>query len=105
MEVDSTRVCELLVGLGDIEVLGVEDDSGEPLRVHVRRRTLRPDCVGCGGQLWSDGERLVVLVDLPASAGRRGWSGTSAGGAVVVGAVRWAPSPSRPGRSRCRVRS
>ena len=66
MEVDPTRVCELLVGLGDVEVLGVDDDEGGPLRVHVRRRAPRPGCDGCGGALWSDGERPVVLVDLPA---------------------------------------
>ena len=34
--------------------------------MHVRRRALRPDCGGCGGGLWSDGERPVELVDLPA---------------------------------------
>ena len=66
MEVDPTRVCELSVGLGDVEVLGVDDEAGEPLRVHVRRRAPRPGCVGCGGLLWSDGERSVALVDLPA---------------------------------------
>ena len=66
MEVDPTRVCELLVGLGDVEVLGVEDAAGAPLGVHIRRRALRPRCGSCGGPLWSDGERLVELVDLPA---------------------------------------
>ena len=66
MECDPTRVCERLVGLGDVEVLGVDDEAGEPLGVHVRRRVPRPDCVGCGGWLWSNGERLVELVDLPA---------------------------------------
>ena len=66
MEVDPIRVCELLVGLGDVEVLGIDDEAGEPLRVHVRRRASRPDCERCGGPLWSDGERLVELVDLPA---------------------------------------
>ena len=65
MECDATRVCELLVGLGDVEVLGVDDESG-PLGVHIRRRAARPPCEGCGGALWSDGERAVVLVDLPA---------------------------------------
>ena len=35
MEVDPTRVCELLVGLGDVEVLGVDDEAGAPLRVHM----------------------------------------------------------------------
>ena len=66
MEVDPTRVCELLVGLGDVEVLGVDDEAGEPLRVHIRRRAPRPDCGCCGGPLWSNGERDVELVDLPA---------------------------------------
>ena len=66
MEVDPTRVCELLVGLGDVEVLGVDDDTGELLRVHIRRRAPRPVCEFCGGPLWSDGERRVELVDLPA---------------------------------------
>ena len=59
-------MCELLVGLGDVEVLSVGDEGGGPLRVHVRCRAARPPCGGCGGPLWSDGERAVVLVDLPA---------------------------------------
>ena len=66
MECDPTRVCELLVGLGDVEVLGVEDEAGERLRVHIRRRAPRPPCDACGGLLWSNGERPVELVDLPA---------------------------------------
>ena len=63
MELDPTRMCGLLVGLGDVEVCGVDDEAGEPLRLHVRRRAERPDCVACGGRLWSDGERAVELVD------------------------------------------
>ena len=66
MECDPTRVCERLVGLGDVEVLGVDDEPGEPLRVHIRRRMSRPGCEVCGGLLWSNGEREVELVDLPA---------------------------------------
>ncbi len=54
-----------MVGLGDVEVLGV-DDEGEPLAVHVRLRAERPGCGGCGGPLWSKGERVVLLVDVPA---------------------------------------
>ncbi len=37
-----------------------------PLGVHVRLRSPRPACGGCGGRLWCDGERLVVLANLPA---------------------------------------
>ena len=58
MVVDPTRVCELLVGLGDVEVLGVDDEAGEALRVRIRRRAPRPGCERCGGALWSDGERV-----------------------------------------------
>ncbi len=68
MEYDPTRMCELLVGLGDVEVLGIDDKEGAPLRVRIRRRVPSPPCGGCGGPLWSDGERAVVLVDLPAGA-------------------------------------
>ena len=53
------------MGLGDVEVLGVDDDVGGPLREHIRRRMSRPVCEVCVGPLWSDGERAVELVDLP----------------------------------------
>ena len=35
MIVDPTRVCELLVGLGEVTVLGADDEPGGPVRVHV----------------------------------------------------------------------
>lgn len=59
-------VCELLVGLGDVEVLGGEDEAGAALRAHVRRQAPRPGCERWGGRLRSDGERAVMLVDLRA---------------------------------------
>ena len=62
---DPTRICELLVGLGDVEVLGVDDAPGGPLAVHIRTRS-RPVCGGCGGAVWSKGASAVGLVDLPA---------------------------------------
>ena len=64
MDCDPTRVNEIIVGLGDVEVLGVDETVGL-LRVHVRRRTPRPPCWACGGPLWSHGDRRVELVDLP----------------------------------------
>ncbi len=52
MEQDPTRICELLVGLGDVDVVGVVDEPSGPLVVHVRTRH-RPVCGGCGGLVWS----------------------------------------------------
>ena len=59
-------MCELLVGLGDVDLVGV-DDSGEGtlLGVVIRLRKPRPSCGACGGRVWSKGYRTVVLVDLP----------------------------------------
>ena len=90
MEVDPTRVCELLVGLGDVTVLGAEDDQGGPVRVHVETRSPRPPCPGCGGAAWVKDRRRVELVDL-AAFGRparlvwhkRRWSCPAAGCATV----------------------
>ena len=65
MERDSMRMCELLVGLGAVDVLGVVDEPSAPLVVHVRTRH-RPVCSGCGGLVWSKGTSAVRLVDLPA---------------------------------------
>ena len=65
MEDNPRRVCELIVGLGDVEVLGVEGEPGWPLAVHVRSRR-RPVCWGCGGEVRSKGQAAVSLVDLPA---------------------------------------
>ena len=65
MEENSTRICELIVGLGDVEVLGVDDVAGGPLGVHIRSRA-RPTCAGCGGSVWSKGAAVVKLVDLAA---------------------------------------
>ena len=66
MEQDPTRICELLVGLGDVDVVGVDDEATEPLVVHIQTRS-RPVCGGCGGLVWSKGTSAVRLVDLPAN--------------------------------------
>ena len=49
MDVDPTRMCELLVGLPDVVVMGVADVSGAALRVHVELRTAGRGCGGCSG--------------------------------------------------------
>ena len=66
METDSRRMCELLVGLGEVDLVGVEELSNDRLRVTIRSRGPRPVCGECGGRVWSKGDRLVRLVDLPA---------------------------------------
>ena len=65
METDPIRVCELLVGLPDVDVLGVEEEVG-PIRVHVECRVPRPACSGCGTPGWVKDRPVVELVDLPA---------------------------------------
>ena len=101
MECDPTRVCELLVGLGDVEVLGVDDEADRPLRVHIRCRQRRPCCGGCGGPVWSKSERGVELVDLPAfERPVRLVCSTSAAGDARARGVRRARSVSRTLPSR-----
>ena len=66
MEVDPTRMCELLVGLPAVRVLGIVDEVGGPLWIHVETRGERPVCVGCGGAVVVKDRPVVPLVDLPA---------------------------------------
>ena len=65
MESDATRMCALIVGLPAITVLGVEDEPGDPLRVHVETTAALMGCAGCGTRAWLKDRRPVVLVDLP----------------------------------------
>jgi transposase len=66
VEADPIRVCELLVGLPDVNVLGVEEsDLGEPLRVHIETRGPRPECGSCGVAAQIKERPAVELVDLP----------------------------------------
>ncbi len=44
MVTDPTRMCELLVGLPEVTVLGLEDEVGAPLYIHVETRARRPGC-------------------------------------------------------------
>ena len=66
VETNATRMCALLVGLPDVNVIGVEDDGRQPLRVHVETTTAIAGCAGCGTKAWSKGRRRVELVDLAA---------------------------------------
>jgi len=65
VECDATRVCELLVGLPAVIVLGVDDQLGAPLRVHVETRAKRSWCASCAGAALIKDRPCVELVDLP----------------------------------------
>jgi transposase len=61
---DPTRMCELLVGLPDVNVIGV-GDWPLFLRIAITTRAERPRCPGCGGAVWQHDRIEVELVDLP----------------------------------------
>ncbi len=58
-------MCELLVGLPDVNVLAVCDMAGSPLEVTIETRGLRPSCNDCGQAAVVKDRREVRLVDLP----------------------------------------
>jgi len=64
VETDPTVMCELLVGLGDVTIVGVDDISDEPIRIHVETRRLRPECQQCGTPAVVKDRPVVELVDL-----------------------------------------
>ena len=88
MIIDPIRMCQLLVGLPSVNVLGVVDLlPGVPLVVHVETALDDPEqCDGCGTRAWVKDRDPVVLIDLPCF-GRRArllWRVTSGAGAARV---------------------
>jgi transposase len=65
VESDPTRMCELLVGLPAVNVLGVDDEHEDMVVVHIEARSSAPPCPGCGGSAWVKDRPAVELVDLP----------------------------------------
>ena len=65
MESDPTRMCELLVGLPDVNVSGVDDELGVTCASTSRRRAGRPGCATCGVLAQVKDRPAVELVDLP----------------------------------------
>ncbi len=59
-------MCRLLVGLGDVTVLGVDDIVDGPLQVHVELAVVRPPCHGCDVVASVKDRDRVTLTDLPA---------------------------------------
>jgi len=66
LETDPTRMCELLVGLDDVMVLGVEDPGAEgPLVVAIETESSVPTCPECGAWARLKERVWVTYVDLP----------------------------------------
>jgi len=65
VESNPIRMCELLVGLPAVTVLGVVSRDDEPLRVHVERVAAIAGCPVCGVVAHVKDRRQVELVDLP----------------------------------------
>ena len=84
-------MCELLVGLPDVRLLGIEDAAGASLRIHIETRARRGGCPDCGVFAQVKDRPIVELVDLPAF-GRPS--------RLVWHKVRWwCPEPTCPMRS------
>lgn len=58
-------MCELLVGLPDVIVLGIDAVDDGPLVVHIEQTGPRPPCVGCGQLPVVKDRETVELIDLP----------------------------------------
>src|SRR3546814_15356831 len=81
-------MCELLVGLPDVNVLAVEDRSDEPIVVHIEARRGPARCRTRGVRARGQDRPWVELVDLPCF-GRRS--------RLVLRQHRWPrPAPARP---------
>jgi transposase len=63
LEIDRTRMCEVLVGLPDVNIEGV-GDWPRWLRIAITTRLPRPLCPGCSGRVWRHDDLDVELADL-----------------------------------------
>ena len=71
-EVDPARMCGLLSGFVDVDVIAVDDEPGKPLVVYIMSNRPRGSCRGCGGELWIEKSYPVELKDLPFQVAARG---------------------------------
>jgi transposase len=62
------RMCELLVGLPDVRILGVHGRASEALRIHIESSGERPGYSNCGVLTQMKDRSAVELVDLPCFA-------------------------------------
>ena len=65
MEIDATRMCELLVGLPAVSVLGVGELPSGGLLTAIESRATRPACPTCAEPAHIKERPAVELVDVP----------------------------------------
>jgi transposase len=65
VETDPTRMCELLVGLPEVSILGVDDEVEGFLCIYIESSAERPGCAHCGVLAQVKDRSAVELVDLP----------------------------------------
>jgi transposase len=58
-------MCELLVGLPEVNVLAVDEQRVDVVAVHIESRTSRVGCASCGTPAAVKDRPLVELIDLP----------------------------------------
>lgn len=68
LECDPVRMCEIMVGLPEVEVIGL-DARAHVLEIHVECRRTQTGCPSCGVVAHVKDQRPVRFVDLPV-AGR-----------------------------------
>jgi hypothetical protein len=103
VDVDPTRMYELLVGLPAMNVLGIGDDNVDAVVVYIESRLSKPACPSCGTPAWVKDRPPVELVACRASVARRGWCGTSTVGAAPTATARWVRGRATTRGSRRRV--
>ena len=84
-------MCDLLVGLPEMTMLGITEVVGGLLRVHVQTRALRPACPNCGTLARVKSARWWSWWTCRPSGGSPASSGTSAGGTVRTSTARKEP--------------
>ena len=65
METDPTRICQILVGLPDVTVVGVDDPPDGLLVVHIESTVQQTHCPRCSTRGWVKQRTVVMLTDLP----------------------------------------
>ena len=65
MEIDATRICELMLNLPDMTIVAFDDSDPAVARPHVQSKPKRSFCRRCGMQATVKDRPVLVINDLP----------------------------------------